>query len=84
MRIPRFFKVVMTYVTPVFLIVMMIWWIKQDAIPTLLMVGKPEVEIPVRWASRAVMLGILAVQLLLVRTAWRRRDTATERLRRAA
>ena len=84
LRIPRFFKGVMTYVTPVFLLVMMAWWIKQDAIPTLLMEGKPAAEVPVRWASRAVMLGILVVQVLLVRAAWARRSSSTAALRRAA
>jgi hypothetical protein len=84
MRIPRFFKFVVTYVTPAFLIVMMLWWIKQDAIPTLLMAGKPEAEIPVRWASRGVMLAILAAQIVLIRVAWRRRAAATQQLRKAA
>jgi neurotransmitter:Na+ symporter, NSS family len=84
MRIPRLFKFILTYVTPVFLLVMMAWWIKQDAIPTLLMVGKPAAEVPVRWASRLVMLGILAVQLVLIRAAWSRRHRSTRQLRRAA
>ena len=83
-RIPRFFKFVMTYVTPVFLLVMMAWWTVQDAIPTLLMVGKREAEIPVRWASRAVMVAILVAQLLLIRAAWARRATAPQVVRRAA
>jgi len=73
MRIPHFFKWVMTFVTPVFLFILMGWWTVQDAIPTLLMHGKPAEEIPVRWASRAVMLGIMLVQLWLIRLAWRRR-----------
>jgi SNF family Na+-dependent transporter len=73
MRIPRFFKFVMTYITPVFLLVMMAWWTVQDAIPTLLMEGKPAAEHPARWASRAVMLGILVLQLWLIKTAWQRR-----------
>ncbi len=84
MRIPRFFKPVMTYITPVFLLVMMVWWTVQEAIPTLLMVGKPEAEVPVRWASRAVMLGILFAQLLLVRAAWARRARRPDAVRRAA
>jgi NSS family neurotransmitter:Na+ symporter len=83
-RIPRFFKFVMTYVTPVFLLVMMAWWTVQDAIPTLLMTGKPEAEVPVRWASRAVMLTILVAQLLLIRAAWARRTSRAQAIRRAA
>jgi NSS family neurotransmitter:Na+ symporter len=83
-RIPSFFKAVMTYVTPAFLLVMMGWWTVQDAIPTLLMVGKPEAEVPVRWASRAVMLAILVAQLLLIRAAWARRASSPQAVRRAA
>jgi hypothetical protein len=73
MRIPRFFKPILTYVTPLFLLIMMIWWTKQDAIPTLLMQGVPEAEKGVRTASRLVMVGILAVQLLMIRSAWARK-----------
>jgi len=73
MRIPRYFKSIMTYVTPLFLFVIMGWWTVQDAIPTLLMHGKPAAEIPVRWASRGVMVVILLAQLWLIRLAWQRR-----------
>jgi SNF family Na+-dependent transporter len=72
-RIPRFFKPILTYVTPLFLLVMMIWWTKDEAIPTLLYNGIPESEHGVRTASRLVMLGILIVQLFLIRAAWARR-----------
>lgn len=82
-RIPVFFKYVMTWVTPVFLLVMMAWWTVQEAIPTLLMAGRPADEVPVRWASRLVMLGILAGQLLLIRAAWVRRARGLT-VRRAA
>jgi SNF family Na+-dependent transporter len=73
MRIPPVFKMVITYVTPLFLIVLMAWWTVQDAIPTLLMHGKPESEHAVRWASRAVMAAIFVFQLWLIRAAWKRR-----------
>ncbi|MGH7560914.1 MAG: sodium-dependent transporter [Gemmatimonadales bacterium] len=72
-NIPRFYKFVMTYVTPVFLIVMMVWWFVTDALPTLQLRGVDEAHHPTRWASRAVMLGILIAQLFLIRAAWRRR-----------
>jgi hypothetical protein len=44
-------------------------WTVTEAIPTLMMDGKPESEHTVRWASRGVMLIILVVQLLLIRAA---------------
>jgi SNF family Na+-dependent transporter len=76
-RIPRVFKFIMTYVTPLFLLVMMAWWIKQDALPTLLYQGVPEDQHATRTASRLVMLGILVLQLFLIRAAWRRKSVPT-------
>ena len=75
-RIPRVFKYIMTYVTPAFLLVMMAWWIVQDAIPTLLYRGIPEGEHATRTASRLVMLVLLVLQLLLIRAAWARKRRA--------
>jgi NSS family neurotransmitter:Na+ symporter len=72
-RIPRFFKFVMTFITPVFLLVMMVWWTVQEAVPTLLMENIPEADHKVRWASRGLMLAILLIQLWLIKAAWRRR-----------
>ncbi len=72
-RIPRFFKFVMTFVTPVFLLVMMVWWTIEEAVPTLMMKGIPESDHAVRWASRGLMLAILLIQLWLIKAAWRRR-----------
>jgi len=78
LQLPRFFKFVMTYITPVFLLVMMVWWTVTEAVPTLLMQGKPESEHTIRWASRGVMLAILVVQLFLIRAAWKRRAARGE------
>lgn len=73
MKVPVIFKFVLTWITPVFLLVLMGWWTVQDAIPTLLMHGKPESEHLVRWASRAVMAVIFVLQLWLIHAAWTRR-----------
>jgi SNF family Na+-dependent transporter len=78
LQLPRFFKFVMTWITPTFLLVMMAWWTVTEAIPTLMMVGKPESEHTVRWASRGVMLALMGVQLLLIRAAWNRRAARKE------
>ena len=75
-RIPKFFKYILTYVTPTFLIIMMVWWFKDQALPTLLMADETPERSVVRWASRGVMLVILVLQLLLIRAAWKRRRLA--------
>jgi SNF family Na+-dependent transporter len=72
-QIPRFFKFILTYVTPVFLMVMMVWWTVIEAIPTLMMEGVPENQRGVRTASRLVMVAILILQLFLIRYAWSRK-----------
>jgi SNF family Na+-dependent transporter len=72
-RIPSFYKAILTYVTPVFLIVMMLWWTVQEAVPTFNMVGAAPEQVPYKWASRALMLAILVLQLVLIRMAWARR-----------
>ena len=77
-RIPRFFKFVLTYVTPVFLLVMMAWWSVQEAFPVLVLRDKPESEHLVRWASRGIMLLILVGQVFLVKAAWARRARRKE------
>ena len=77
-RIPRFYKFVMTYITPLFLLVMMVWWTVTEAIPILLMDGIAPEEHATRWASRGMMLLILACLMVLVRVAWRRRAARGE------
>jgi len=72
-RIPAFYRPIITYVTPLFLLVMMIWWTKVEAIPTLMMNGIPEENKPYVIASRLLMLAILVLQLVLIRLAWARK-----------
>ncbi len=76
--IPRSYKFVMTYVTPLFLLVMMVWWTITEAWPTLRMVGIAPEQHATRWASRAVMAAILVGLLLLVRAAWSHRQARGE------
>jgi NSS family neurotransmitter:Na+ symporter len=75
-RIPGVFKWVMVAVTPLFLLVMLVWWTIDQAIPTLFFKGVAPAQVPVRWASRAVMLGLLALILALIKVAWSRRERA--------
>ncbi|MGE0440620.1 MAG: sodium-dependent transporter [Gemmatimonadales bacterium] len=77
-QIPKVFKFVMTYVTPVFLIVMMVWWSVTEAFPILKMDGIDPAQHSTRWASRGAMLAILVVQLFLIRAAWKRRAARGE------
>jgi neurotransmitter:Na+ symporter, NSS family len=71
-RIPRIFKFIMTFITPVYLLVILVWWAWQDALPILRMERvAPGAEGYVLLA-RLVILLFAAVFLALVRVAWTR------------
>lgn len=77
-RIPRIFRFIMTYVTPLYLLVILGWWGWTDALPILLnerSAGGGAVtaeNIPYITASRAIIVLFAVSFLVLVRIAWRR------------
>jgi len=76
-RVPRLFKVVVKYLTPTFLLVILVAWSVDEAWDVLRMEGVPEERRPYLWAARGLILVILGVSLYLVRLAWRRRARST-------
>ena len=71
--LPRFFYYVIRYVTPLYLLFIFAFWTRQQAIPTLLMEGVQQGDRPAIVWARILMLAILALLLLLIGHAWRRR-----------
>lgn len=77
-RLPQVWRFVMTYVTPVYLLVLFTWWGINDAWPILTMEagagGAPPTDEtrPYILAARLLMVGILVAFALLVRLAWTR------------
>ncbi|HEX7071700.1 MAG TPA: hypothetical protein VF190_12880, partial [Rhodothermales bacterium] len=72
MRIPRVFKFIITYVTPLYLLIVLLSWGIQQGIPMLTMQGVPEESLPFVLFSRLVILAFVVVLLVLIRVAWRR------------
>lgn len=77
-QIPRVFKFIMTYVTPVYLGVILAYWLWQDAIPILTLEKSatggavaPGTELYVH-ASRLIIVGFIVFFLFMVRIAWKR------------
>jgi NSS family neurotransmitter:Na+ symporter len=76
-RIPGAYKVIMKWVTPVFLYTLLIWWTWDEAIPMMLMEGVDDpATVPYRWVSRLLMVGLVAIGVLLVRKAWQSNSRA--------
>lgn len=74
-KIPQIFKFIIKYVTPVYLIFILIFWTIDDAIPTLLMSkAKPE-NVPYMWGSRIFMVTIMIGLWIMVRVAWKRKKS---------
>ncbi len=76
LRVPGFFRFVVKYVTPLYMLAILIRPDAQDAVPKLLMHDELHENIPYLWASRGLMLAIIALNLWLIGKAWRRRGTA--------
>ncbi len=79
-KIPIIFKFIIKYVTPIYLLFIMIFWGYQDAIPTLffqqrdvngILLVRPE-DIPYRWLARGVMLTMAIAMLYMIKKAWDR------------
>jgi SNF family Na+-dependent transporter len=71
-RIPSIYKFVMTFVTPLYLLVILTWWGVERAIPTLLLEGATPGSETYLNLSRLVLLGIVVFFLVAIRMAWKR------------
>ncbi|MCX7876384.1 MAG: sodium-dependent transporter [Melioribacteraceae bacterium] len=73
-KIPRIFFYIMKYVTPTLLLVVMIWWLINDAIPILLLKDVPESNIPYIIAARVFMISSLGLLFYLIHKSWKRKE----------
>lgn len=68
-RVPKLFYYVTKYVTPLFLVFILVAWAIQDIPNKVFMVGvKPE-DVPYVWGARLMMVGMLVVFAFLVKAA---------------
>lgn len=78
-NIPKIFKFIMTYVTPLYLFIILTWWGKDEAIPILLnqrSAGSSnpvsDVDMPYITISRGILVAFVIAFLFIIRTAWKR------------
>lgn len=71
-KIPRVFKFIIQYITPVYLIGLLFFWGVQDGIPILLMENKNPADIPYLWGARLMMFGLTLVAVWLIVRAYKR------------
>jgi len=73
-KIPRIYKPIMKWVTPLFLITLLGWWTVTEAFPKVLMQGVADSgSIPYLWLARLLMVAVVLVGLVLIRRGWARK-----------
>ena len=78
-QIPKIFKFIMTYVTPIYLLIILTWWGKDEAIPILLnqrSAGSSnpvsDIDMPFITISRGILVLMIVCFLFAIRMAWKR------------
>jgi len=70
MVVPKIYKFIIKYVTPIFLFLILGFWLYQDGMPTILMKNVSESDRPFILATRLFLAFIFAVLAILVKIAW--------------
>ncbi len=71
LQVPQFFRFVIKYITPVYLLVMLGVWTYQEAVPKLLMKDVAAANHPYLWGARGLMVTLILITLYMVRVAWK-------------
>jgi NSS family neurotransmitter:Na+ symporter len=81
MRIPRPYKFIIKYITPLFLFFILGMWFWQEWIPIILMKNVAAADKPFVFATRVGLVVVFTALALLVKTAWKRRRLLAEKMR---
>jgi len=73
LQIPKIYKFIMRYVTPVFLLVILCWYLWSAGIDMLLMKNVSPENKPFVLGTRIMLLGMLIGLAVSVKLAWRRK-----------
>ncbi len=73
LKVSKVFKFIITYVTPIYLLVLLGVWTYQDAVKEFLMTGKDPANRPYLWGARVMIVALFLVMLLLIRKAWNKK-----------
>ncbi len=73
MRVPKVYKFIIKFITPVFLLLILGFWVVQSGVPALLMKNVPAENFWYILFTRIVLLVLFITLCLMVRHAWRRK-----------
>lgn len=72
-KIPKFYKFIIKYITPLFLVLILLFWFIQDGIPVILMKTVSSANFNFVILTRIMLLGLFLLLVVLVKIAWTRR-----------
>lgn len=75
LHVPKIYKFIIKYITPLFLFFILGFWFFQQAIPTLLLKGVSPKDAPFIIGTRLGLLALFLIIAILVRIVYRRRMT---------
>jgi hypothetical protein len=76
--IPRVYRFIIKYVTPLFLLVILGWWLVQDWLPKMLLKGVPPESLPHILWTRILLVFLLETLIFMVWVAWKHRAARGE------
>jgi SNF family Na+-dependent transporter len=71
LQIPRFYKFIIKYITPLYLLILLAMWSYQQFWPMLTMQNVSPADKPYVWGARLLVFGLLGGTMILVARAWR-------------
>ncbi len=77
LRVPRFFRFVIKYITPVLLLAILGTWLFESWIPLIVMKDVPAENVPYVLGTRLLLVALIIILCIMVRIAWRRRGRET-------
>ncbi len=76
MSIPKSYKFIIKYITPLFLFVILSMWFAQEWLPKIMMKNIAACDKPFILATRLGLFLIFVILAILVKIAWRRRESS--------
>lgn len=73
LKVPRIFKYVIKYISPVYMLVMLLMWTYQEAVDKFLMKGEATPRHPYLWGARGLVMVLVLLSLWMVRVAWKKK-----------
>lgn len=81
MRIPKAYKFIIKYITPLFLLLILGMWFWQEWLPIIFMKNVSCANRPFIVGTRIGLAGIFLILAILVKIAWRKKKLQGERIR---